>query len=231
MKVMILAAGRGQRMRPLTDQIPKPLIQAGGTPLIVRIIRQLQSAGYTDLVINHAWLGEQIESALGDGSAFGARIQWSAETTALETAGGIANALSLLGSEPFGVVNADICTDFAFTRLGTMADRLNREHLAANCVVVPNPPEHPEGDFGLTAQGLLNNSQDADLRVTYAGVGVYSPEMFDVISAGSPAPLAPLMRSQANKNRVGAELHDGFWSDVGTPERLEQVNQHLETSQ
>jgi MurNAc alpha-1-phosphate uridylyltransferase len=230
MKVMILAAGRGERMRPITDHTPKPLIKAGGKSLIERLIRQLRDAGHTDLVINHAWLGEKIESALGDGSALGVSIQWSAESTALETAGGIAYALHYFDSAPFAVVNADICTDFDFSQLNTIAERINTRSLNAVCVLVPNPPQHPNGDFALTEQQLLSNAHDTEHRATFAGIGVYSRKIFEALVVGEPAPLAPILREQADQHLAGGVMHTGFWSDVGTPERLEQVNLILQTN-
>jgi len=230
MKVMILAAGRGERMRPITDHTPKPMIKVGGVPLIERLIGQLRSAGHTELVINHAWLGEKIESALGDGSALGVRIQWSAESSALETAGGVAYALHHLGNEPFAVINADILTDFAFNQLDTMSQRINSGAVSAVCVVVPNPPQHPDGDFALTSRQLLSNAQQADQRATFAGIGVYSRKIFETLTAGEPAPLAPILREQADLNMLGGVLHTGLWSDVGTPQRLEQVNLTLQTT-
>jgi len=219
MKAMILAAGRGERMRPLTDHLPKPLLVVRGQPMIERIILALAAAGIRDLVINHAHLGALIESALGDGSRFGVHIAYSAESEALETAGGIAKALPLLGTAPFLVVNGDLMCDYDFSRLNDMTLDRNLAHL----VLVPNPPQHPNGDFALEGDRIASRGY-AGHMFTYSGIGLYQPELFSGITAGQKAPLAPLLRAAMDAGRVSGELHRGQWHDVGTPERLAALN-------
>lgn len=214
---MILAAGRGERMRPLTDTVPKPLLSVGGEPLIVRIIGALAKSGVSDIVVNISHLGEKIEQALGTGAAYGVRIRYSHETVALETAGGIALALPLLGEEPFIVVNADICTDFDFSRLHGRVDGSARAHL----VLVDNPPHHPRGDFVL-ASGMVHDAGEP--RLTFAGIGVYDPALFAPVERGSRHQLAPLLRAAMARDAVTGEHHRGYWSDVGTPARLAEVD-------
>jgi len=215
MKAMILAAGRGERMRPMTDTTPKSLLRIGGQTLIERQVHALVRAGITELVINHDHLGEQIVKALGDGNAYGADISYSPETgRALETGGGIFNALSLLGSDPFLVVNSDIWTDFAFEQLPTQPEGL------AHLVMVDNPGHHPDGDFSLS-MGLLSHSGPAML--TFSGIGVYRPELFSGCTAGA-FPLAPLLRRAMEAGQVSGEHYTGSWFDIGTPERLETIN-------
>lgn len=225
MQVMILAAGRGQRMGELTAECPKPLLPLAGKPIIVRLIEQLRAAGLTGLVINHAWQGQRLLAALGDGSALGVRIRWSAESSALETAGGITNALPLLGGAPFAVINGDILTDFDFNRLSTMARRIARDDLLASCVLIPNPDHNPRGDFAINERQLLQNTGTPSM--TFAGIGVYSPAMFNSVTPGHAAPLAPLLRQFADQSRVGAEPFTGLWSDIGTPERLAWAADYL----
>lgn len=217
MKAMILAAGRGERMRPLTDRIPKPLLEVRGKPIIVWMIERLAGAGFAELVINHAHLGHMIEAALGDGARFGLAIRYSSEGDALETAGGIAKALPLLGPDPFLVVNSDILCDVDFARLH--AHSLG-PHLA-HIVLVPNPVHHPGGDFALA--GNLSRSEGAT-KWTFAGIGVYAPALFGSVAPGRKAQLAPLLRAAMNSDRVSAEIHRGRWADVGTPERLAELN-------
>jgi MurNAc alpha-1-phosphate uridylyltransferase len=215
MKAMILAAGRGERMRPLTDTTPKPLLRIGGQTMIERHVHALARAGITELVINYAHLGELIEKALGNGHAYGVTISYSPETGgALETGGGIFNALPLLGSDPFLVVNSDIWTDFAFDLLPSRPDGL------AHLVMVDNPEQHPQGDFSLSA-GLLSSKGPAML--TFSGIGVYRPALFSECTAGG-FPLAPLLRRAMDDAQVSGEHYRGSWFDVGTPERLEAVN-------
>ena len=215
MKAMILAAGRGERMRPLTDDTPKPLLRIGGQTLIEHHIHALAQAGFTELVINHAHLGEQIVAALGDGNAYGVEIRYSAETPpALETGGGIFNALPLLGEDPFLVLNADIWTDFPLGELPRQIEGL------AHLVLVDNPEHHPEGDFSLS-EGQV--SQVGPAMLTFGGIGVYSPELFKGCAAGA-FPLAPLLRQAMDDDRVSGEHYQGSWFDIGTPERLEAVN-------
>lgn len=218
MRAMILAAGRGERMRPLTDELPKPLLPVGGQPLIAHHLAALSAAGVQDVVINHAWLGHKIEAALGDGSAFGLHIHYSAEGgTALETAGGICQALPLLGTQPFLVVNGDVLTDYPFSRLFHALASDKTAHL----VLVPNPVQHPTGDFAL-AQGLA--TADGDRKFTFSGIAVYRPEFFQNVPAG-PQKLAPFLRAAMLRGEVSAELYQGYWADIGTPERLEAAHQ------
>lgn len=217
MKAMILAAGRGERMRPLTDHTPKPLLPAGGRPLIEHLIVALVDAGITELVINHAHLGEQVEATLGDGSRWGAVIRYSPEGEALETAGGIHRALPLLGVDPFLVVNGDIATDFPFATL------LGRPIDLAHLVLVPNPGHHPRGDFGLQGGKALD---EGEIRYTFGGIGVYRPELFRDCVPGR-FPLAPLLRSAMALGSVSGELHQGMWMDIGTMERLQAFDDYL----
>lgn len=214
---MILAAGRGERMRPLTDHTPKPLLTIGGKPLIVQLIEQLRTAGFSELVINHAHLGAQIEAALGDGRRWGVQIRYSAEEEALETAGGIAKALSLLGDAPFIAVNGDVHCEFDFGRLREHELRGDLCHL----ILVDNPPQHPRGDFHLR-EGRVRNSGEPML--TFSGIGLYRPEMFADIEPGAKAALAPLLRAACDRDQVGGSHHSGGWHDVGTPERLAQLD-------
>lgn len=222
MKAMILAAGRGERLRPLTDQTPKPLIQAGPKRLIEYLIDKLVAAGFDDLVINYAHLGQQFPQTLGDGSRYGARIQYSPEQHGgLETAGGIINALPLLGSEPFLVVNGDIWTDFDFAAL-------NDFELAADAVchlvLVDNPPHNPGGDFGLDTNDRLTSS--ANEKWTFSGIGIYRPDMFAGLSTAKRA-LKPLFDKAIAAGRISGQLYHGDWSDIGTIERLQDLEQQL----
>jgi N-acetyl-alpha-D-muramate 1-phosphate uridylyltransferase len=220
MKAMILAAGRGERMRPLTDHTPKPLLEVGGKPLIVWHIERLAAAGFRELVINHAHLGERIEEALGNGSRFGVSIEYSSEGEALETAGGIANALYLLGEAPFLVVNGDIFTNYDFTRLGHGLDG----GLMAWLVLVDNPEHNGKGDFALQGDRVVEQGREMH---TFSGIGVYRPELFAAIAPGSKARLAPLLREAMRSGKVGGEYHAGFWTDVGTPQRLAELDATL----
>jgi MurNAc alpha-1-phosphate uridylyltransferase len=222
---MLLAAGRGERMRPLTDHTPKPLLEVAGKPLIVWHIEKLVTAGISELVINHAHLGAQIVKTLGDGSRFGARIQYSPEAHALETAGGIANALPLLGGAPFAVINGDIFCDYDFAALHRRAAALNSSGDAAHLVLVDNPPQHPDGDFSLTDDRVT----DGNVRLTFSGIGIYQPELFASIPRGSIAPLAPLLRAQIALGQVSGEHHAGLWVDVGTPQRLAELDRQVAT--
>jgi MurNAc alpha-1-phosphate uridylyltransferase len=233
MMAMILAAGRGERMRPLTDHTPKPLLQAGGKSLIVWHIERLVNAGINDLVINHAHLGTQIELVLGSGSQFGAHIQYSAEGTALETAGGIVYALHLLGNEPFAVINGDIYCDYDFSLLPALAAQLNSSNDNAHLVMVDNPAQHPKGDFVLYRTRVVPESQipnPESSHLTFSGIGLYQPSLFANILRGSKAPLAPLLREQITAGKVSGEHHQGVWVDVGTPQRLEQLDQQLRST-
>jgi len=233
MKAMIFAAGRGERMRPLTDECPKPLLTVRGRPLIVWHVLNLVRAGITDIVINHAHLGHMIEAALGDGSRFGATIQYSAEATALETAGGIAQARHLLGDEPFVAISADIyCPHFDFEHVKDVLednDIWGQPHPAdthdvAWLYMVNNPEHHPEGDFAVTVFSVRNEGEP---RYTYSGIGIFRPEMFDGVSAGETVRLSTILREYAARGQVGGELIDDEWADVGTVERLAQLNAPL----
>lgn len=233
MKAMLFAAGRGERMRPLTDACPKPLLTVRGRPLIVWHILHLVRAGITDIVINHAHLGHMIEEALGDGSQYGATIVYSAEGTALETAGGIAKARHLLGDAPFVAVAADIwCPHFDFEQVKTAlqdCDVWGNPHPpdrrdVAWLYLVKNPPHNPRGDFALESFSIAN---EGDPRHTFSGIGVYRPEMFDGIAPGETAKLAPILREYAARGQVGGEVIRADWTDVGTPERLAQLNAPL----
>jgi MurNAc alpha-1-phosphate uridylyltransferase len=217
---MILAAGRGERMRPLTDHTPKPLLTAGGKPLIVWHIEKLARAGFHQLVINHAYLGSQIEATLGDGSQYGVQIQYSPEAEALETAGGIAHALHLLGSEPFLVINGDIFCDFDYGRLqsGLSSD------LLAWLVLVDNPQHNAQGDFALHMDRVESSGGD---MLTFSGIGVYHPRLFIGIANGSKAKLAPLLRAAMATKQVGGEHFSGRWMDIGTPQRLHELDRML----
>jgi MurNAc alpha-1-phosphate uridylyltransferase len=214
---MILAAGRGERMRPLTDRVPKPLLAAGGRRLIDYHLEALSRAGVRDVVVNHAHLGEQIEAALGDGSGFGLRIRYSVEPAALETGGGIYRALPLLGEGPFIVVNGDVWTDLDFGRLTIGESDL------AHLVLVDNPAHHPAGDFALEGDRVAVKGEP---RLTFAGVGVYRAELFAGCRAGA-FPLAPLLRDAMAAGRVSGRRHAGAWVDVGTPERLAELDARL----
>lgn len=217
MKAMILAAGRGERMRPLTDHTPKPLLPVRGKPLIAYTIEQLVAAGFTDIVINHAHLGEQIEQQLGNGQAFAATITYSPESEALETAGGIINALPLLGNGVFLVVNGDIATDFPFATL--RQQRVDLAHL----ILINNPSHHPDGDFGLTQDGKLLAT--ATQKHTFSGIGLYHPDLFKGIAPGK-SKLAPLLRQAIADGRASGRHYQGFWMDIGTPERLNDLAAH-----
>lgn len=227
---MILAAGRGERMRPLTDHTPKPLLVAGGKPLIVWHIERLRAAGFTRIVINHAHLGQQIEDALGNGAALGVTIAYSREVSALETAGGIATALPLIDADVFPVVNGDIYCEYDFRQLTEPLARLAAGHDQAHLVLVDNPPHHPQGDFVLDA-GRVTNA-DISLtpppsRLTFSGIGVYHRALFAHTMPGEKAPLAPLLRQAIDAGRVGGEHFAGRWVDVGTPERLKLLDESL----
>jgi MurNAc alpha-1-phosphate uridylyltransferase len=215
---MILAAGRGERMRPLTDELPKPLLAVGGKPLVVWLIESLARAHFTDLVMNVSHLGERLEGALEDGRRWGVRIRYSREPEALETAGGIAMALPLLGREPFAVVNGDIYTDFDFASLHAPRDAL------AHLVLIDNPPHHPGGDFALQ-RGLV--ASEGAVRYTFSGIGVYQPSLFSDIVAGTKRQLAAVLRPEIAAGRVTGEHFRGRWLDVGTPERLAALDRAL----
>lgn len=217
-KAMILAAGRGERMRPLTDQVPKPLLEVAGKPLIQYHIEALVAAGIGTIVVNHSYLGDQIEVFLGDGHKFGADISYSPEPCgALETGGGIHNALPLLQGGPFLVVNGDLWSDYDFSKLFCPAGML------AHLVLVDNPVHNLKGDF-LLEEGVVSDGEGE--RLTFSGIGVYRAELFSGCRAGA-FPLAPLLRSAMGRGQVSGERFDGTWMDIGTPERLEALSRYL----
>lgn len=220
MRALILAAGRGERMRPLTADMPKPLLLAGGRPLIDWHIEALARAGITELVVNLSWQGAKLREYLGDGSRYGVDLQFSEEgPEPLETGGGIYHALRVLGPEPFWVVNGDISCDFAFAPRGLPAGTL------AHLVLVPNPDHHPGGDFVLR-DGRIVGAGTA-VKLTFAGISILSPALFSAAGPGR-FPLAPLLRAAVDKGQVSGELHAGRWTDVGTPERLRQLDAELQ---
>jgi N-acetyl-alpha-D-muramate 1-phosphate uridylyltransferase len=223
MKAMILAAGRGERMRPLTDLLPKPLLPVAGKPLIQYHLEALSAAGLQDIVINHAWLGHLLPEHLGTGEQFGVTIQYSDEgAEGLETAGGIKKALPLLGDSPFVVVNGDVFCDYPYQQLG--------EKLLVDClahlVLVPNPPQHPEGDFGINAMG--HAIAQAQQSFTFSGIAIYRPEFFHPVAEGKQK-LAPYLRQAMQQNKVTAELYQGVWHDIGTVQRLTELSAQLES--
>ena len=244
MRAMILAAGRGERMRPLTDLTPKPLLEVGGKPLIVWHIENLVRASIREIVINHAHLGMQIEEVLGDGSRFGAHIQYSPEAHALETAGGIAFALRLLGDQPFAAINSDVWCNYDFAHLPERAAVLQASGDAAHLVLVNNPPHHPNGDFYLNGDRIAPTPPNLPLSgeahdpplirgargvevLTFSGIGLYQPSLFAHIVRGTKAPLAPLLRAQIALGKVSGEHHQGLWADVGTPQRLAELDRQV----
>jgi MurNAc alpha-1-phosphate uridylyltransferase len=223
MKAMVLAAGRGERLRPLTDEIPKALVEAGGKPLIAWHLERLARAGIREGVINVSHLGERIVERIGDGARFGLRLRYSRERERLETAGGIANALGLLGDTPFLLVNADVYCECDFSALMKveLGERL------AHLVLVPNPAHHAQGDFSLV-RGRVGD--DAAPRYTYAGVAIVAPALVAPVKPGEKAPLGPLLHDAARRGLLGGELYEGPWQDVGTPERLAELERFLRES-
>lgn len=218
MKAMILAAGRGERMRPLTDGTPKPLLRAGSKCLIEYLIESLAAAGFVQLVINHAYLGKQIEQTLGSGERHGVRIRYSPEGSGgLETGGGIFQALPLLGKESFLVVNGDIWTDYPFARARQAPETL------AHLILVKNPSHYPQGDFALMGDRVM---AEGGSKLTFSGIGIYRPELFSGCRPGR-FPLAPLLREAIGRNQVSGEYYPGPWRDVGTPHRLQCLAQEL----
>lgn len=223
MKAFILAAGRGERMRPLTDHTPKPLLPAGGKPLIVWHLERLAAAGFREIVINHAHLGSLIEQTLGDGSQWGLHIQYSPEPPgALETAGGIASALPLLGDQPFLVVNGDVYCDLDFGRFAGWTAGM------AHLVMVENPAHHTAGDFSLDGERVTYANGEQTL--TYAGIGVFSPAFFADVQPGTVMKLRPLLDAAIATGALTGERYTGRWVDVGTPERLAELDQELRTA-
>ena len=224
MKAMILAAGMGNRMRPLTLHTPKPLLEVGGKPLIVWHIEKLQKMGVQEIVINTAWLGEKLAEALGDGSQFGVKILWSHEGEGLETAGGIIKALPLLGNEPFILVNGDVWTTMDFAPLLNVQLQDDLAHL----VLVENPVQHPQGDFTLAANKAYTFEQArSGENLTYSGVAVMHPQMFNGLESGK-RPLAPLLKQAMQQEKISAQKLQGVWVDVGTPERLNALDQQIQ---
>lgn len=218
MKAMILAAGRGERLRPLTDTTPKPLIKVAGKSLIEYHLENLASAGFNEIIVNTAWLADEFHTQLGDGAHFGINIQYSDEGKALETAGGILKALPLLGEQPFLVVNGDIWCDFDFSVLPEISAGMQ-----AHLVLVKNPEHNSTGDFSLQGDLIKNTGEP---MFTFSGIGIYQPCFFAEQTSGI-IPLAPLIRSKSNSNLVSGQLHKGNWTDVGTLARLQQLEQHL----
>ncbi|MDZ7787592.1 MAG: nucleotidyltransferase family protein [Halofilum sp. (in: g-proteobacteria)] len=221
MNAMILAAGRGERMRPLTDDRPKPLLDVGGRPLIDWHLGALARAGFARVVINTAWQGRKLRAYVGDGGAWGLDVRYSDEgDRALETAGGIAHALPLLGPQPFAVINGDIYTDYPFEDLTLPTGRL------AHLVLVDNPPQHPDGDFALDGARVTT---DTGARLTFAGIGVYRPALFSGLPP-QPLRLAPILRRAIAAGLVSGEHYRGAWHDIGTPERLRELDRQLQRS-
>jgi MurNAc alpha-1-phosphate uridylyltransferase len=222
MKAMLLAAGRGERLRPLTDTVPKALVEAGGKPLLAWHLERLARAGCREAVINVSHLGNRIVERIGDGTRFGMRIAYSREAERLETAGGIAQALELLGQQPFLLVNADVYCEYAFRPL------LQRDlgQSLAHLVLVPNPDHRPGGDFALVS-GLVRG--DGTPRYTYAGIALMSPQLVKHIVPGQKAPLAPLLYAAADRGLLTGELYEALWQDVGTRERLAELEAVLES--
>lgn len=217
MKAMILAAGRGERMRPLTDHTPKPLLQVAGRPMIEYTIETLVTAGFEEIIINLSYLGDQIKQQLGDGQRFNTCIHYSDEgDSPLETAGGIQHALPLLGDQPFAVVNGDIACDFPYETLLDINVKL------AHLVLIPNPPHHPQGDFGLD-QGIVN--QHSRKRYTFSGIGLYHPDLYAPYPPGK-LKLAQVLNAVLDSKRITGELYKGFWLDVGTQERLQALEKY-----
>jgi MurNAc alpha-1-phosphate uridylyltransferase len=217
MKAMILAAGRGERLRPLSDRLPKPLVPAGGKPLVAWLLERLARAGIREVVMNVSHLGAQIEAALGDGAAFGVAIAYSREAEPLESAGGIALARALLGDVPFLLANADVYADFDLGRLRAHALGNDLAHL----VLAPNPAHHPGGDFSLAGDRAGNAPAP---RYTYTGMALIDPALVAPVRAGAKAPLAPLLRAAADAGRLSGELYRGVWRDIGTAERLAELD-------
>lgn len=219
MKVMILAAGRGERMRPLTDELPKPLLKAGSHRLIEYHLYQLAEAGFNEVVINVAWLGQKIIDTIGNGERYGLRIDYSNEgEQALETAGGIFQALPLLGEQAFVVINGDVWSDYPYAELKDF-ELSGLAHL----VLVNNPEHNPLGDFAINDNRVLNQGEQ---KLTFSGIGVYSPDFFAGMSQGK-APLAPMLREAIERGQVSGEIYRGNWLDIGTPQRLQQLEQLL----
>lgn len=220
MKAMILAAGEGRRMRPLTESVPKPLLPVGGVPLIVWHINRLREAGFTELVVNVSYLGDQIIEALGDGERYGVKIVFSREMHPLETAGGIAQALPLLGDEPFLLVNSDVWTEYPLRDLRRKMPQDEGAHL----ILVNNPDHHPAGDFALDGRNLISRDKTL-VRYTYSGISIIQPQMIRAYPRKRECfPLLEVLQWAIEREQVSGELYGGSWLDVGTPERLNQIN-------
>ena len=217
---MILAAGRGERMRPLTDHIPKPLLEVAGKPLIIWHLEKLAKANFEEVIINHAHLGGMIEAYIGDGSRWNLKVTYSREGSPLETAGGIKKALPLIGDQPFLVVNADIYTDFNFA---TIKNR-NLNDCKGHLVMVKNPKQHPDGDFFLQNNQIEREGKE---RLTFSGIAVYQPKIFEDINIEPVAKLAPILKKLIDAECISGEAYQGLWFDIGTPERLNEVNLFL----
>ena len=222
---LILAAGRGERMRPLTDTVPKPLLRVGGRPLIEWQVERLVAAGFGELVVNHSHLGPMIESQLGDGGRFGARIRYSHEPQALETAGGVVQALALLGGAPFAVVSGDIHTDYDYASLAPRIASIARDPAAhaAHFVLVDNPPYHPGGDMGLEDGRVTRGG----IRLTYGNIAVYHPSLFAGLEPGAPLKLFPWAYRFVEAGRVSGEHFRGAWDNIGTPDQLASLDRRL----
>ena len=225
---MILAAGRGERMRPLTDHTPKPLLRVGGKPLIVWHIERLAAAGYTRIAVNHAHLGAQLETALGNGATWGVSIVYSREETALETAGGIATALPLIDAEIFPVVNGDVFVEYDFAQLIKPMNTIAAGGALMHLVLVDNPPQHLNGDFVLRGGRVIEGDGD---KLTFSGIGVYHRKVFADTIPNIKAPLVPLLRAAISAGQASGEHFRGRWVDVGTPDRLQKLDELLHASQ
>lgn len=243
MNAMILAAGRGKRMMPLTEHTPKPLLPVMGKPLLQYHIENLKKANITNIVINHCYLGSQIETYFGNGNQYGVNITWSTESHPLETAGGIKKALPLLGQAPFLVVNGDIWCDFPYNKLlnNDYCKTLEKKNLLAHLILVANPEHNSEGDFGLSfySHDDKNNDHALNHRIinhskqmwTFSGIGVYSPHLFDSCQLEQPQGLAAILRKTAALQLVSGEIYSDYWQDVGTPQRLNLLIKQLKTQQ
>ena len=231
---MILAAGRGQRMRPLTDRVPKPLLEVGGKPLIAWQLEALVAAGFDEIVVNHAWLGAELEAAIGDGSRWNAKVAWSREGEALETAGGIVAALPLLrdGTDvdaPFVVVSGDIVTDYDYRLLAPIGVSIRERYPAhaAHLVLVDNPPWHPRGDMALVDGHVMRGVDGSDNLLTYANVAVFHPRLFESLPAHRALKLFPWLYAFADDHRITGSRFDGAWHNVGTPDQLAALDARL----
>lgn len=225
---MILAAGRGQRMRPLSDLLPKPMLSLAGKPLLRWQIDRLVASGVREIIINHAWLGQAIERAFGNGEGFSCRIHYSPEVQALETAGGIANALHYFGDDPFIVVSGDIYTEFNYHTLFKSAQNIQEGKVDAHLILVNNPQFHPGGDMGLQNHLIC---PDALPRFTYGNIGVFHPRLFSDLPKDEKKALFPWLYTFAQAGRVSGELFDGVWENIGTPEQLTTLDTQLRSNQ